>query len=78
MTGYTHCSKLELARISQLLGLGIGSLGFGGPFEALKSKGFVGPSCCKVGVKPDSFIKGFDGLIVIALDTESYAFVVPG
>ena len=62
----------------KLLGLGEGGIGFGGPSKDLKRKTFAIPGHRMVGVLPNRLVIGFDGLVILALDTEGAAFDAPG
>jgi hypothetical protein len=59
--------KLGLALIPQLLGLGFCSIGFASPSEGFENNAFSIPGQGVVGIKPDRFVTGLDGLVVLAL-----------
>ena len=73
-----HTRMIPGSAGSQFLSLGEGGISFGGPSESFKSKAFVVPDICIVGVKPDSLVERLDCLIIPILGTEGVAFVVPG
>jgi hypothetical protein len=70
--------ELGSDRMPQILGLCKGSFSFCSATERHKSTAFHVPGTSKVGVQPDGFIEGLDGLFMLALGKEDTAFVAPG
>ena len=73
---YAHEPRVQSA--PQFPGLCKGGISIGGPSQGLESKAFVVPGTGEVGIEADGLIVCLDGLLVLALSSESTAFVAPG